>query len=387
MILTATSQTIKVITSATATIDVVVQYADITSTTLTPGSQETAITTAATTTVLTAPAASTQRKVISMSLWNRATTTATCTVIKDNTGTDFYLHKAVLGPGNGMSYTHDGGWERITPDGSESVSFLENPRVVVSGAPTYFTKTSTAQEAAGATYMFSKDAGFPGAWTAPVAGTGGASWSSANPGGLPLPPLVSGNLYLSGYSGTSTIAGYQSLIDIVWANSGLSPTSTSAQSITAAASAARDLDGTTNGRGIQAYLYITTSNTSNASPVSVTITYTNAAGTTGQTATASVYALCLVGTLIPFNLAAGSEGVRSVQSYINAATLGAGTLHLILARPLASIPIMTANIGGGTNYWDLKPLRIFNDPHIAVTQLTTSASATTVTGFAAFSEF
>lgn len=387
MILTATTQTIKVITSATATIDVVVQYADITSTTLTPGSQETGITTATTTTVLTAPAASTQRKVISMSLWNRASTTTTCTVIKDNTGPDYYLHKAVLGPGNGMSYSHDGGWERITPDGSESISVLENPRVVVSGAPTYFTKTGTTQEAVGATYMFSKDAGFPGAWTAPSPGVNGASWSSANAGGLPLPPLVSGNLYLSGHSGTSTIAGYQSLIDIVWANSSLVTTSTLAQPITPAASAARDLDGTTNGRGIQAYLYITTANSTNVGVVTVTITYTNAAGTAGQSATASVPITCLIGTLIPFNLAAGSEGVRSVQAYINSATLGATTIHLILARPLSSIPIMTANIGGGTNYWDLKPLRIFNDPHIAVIQLTTSTTAATVTGYAAFSEF
>ena len=61
-ILTSTDS-LEVVTSAACTLDVVTSYVDYTASAATPGSQNTAITTATTTTIISAPAASTQRQV------------------------------------------------------------------------------------------------------------------------------------------------------------------------------------------------------------------------------------------------------------------------------------------------------------------------------------
>ena len=73
IILAGTTETLEVISSTTAPTDVLVSYVDITATTFVAGSQQVAITSAATTTILTAPVASTQRQAKVMYITNKDT--------------------------------------------------------------------------------------------------------------------------------------------------------------------------------------------------------------------------------------------------------------------------------------------------------------------------
>ena len=84
MTLKATTETLKLITTAAVPLDYHINYADLT-TTATDGTSEGLITTATTTTILSAPAASTQRIVLYASFVNRhASSTQTfVTVLKD----------------------------------------------------------------------------------------------------------------------------------------------------------------------------------------------------------------------------------------------------------------------------------------------------------------
>ena len=72
--LTATTDTLELITSAVGAVDTIVSYNDINNTTslVTPGRQQTNITTAATTTILTAPAAGVTRQVKHVTISNKS---------------------------------------------------------------------------------------------------------------------------------------------------------------------------------------------------------------------------------------------------------------------------------------------------------------------------
>jgi hypothetical protein len=68
----------------------------------------------------------------------------------------------------------------------------------------------------------------------------------------------------------------------------------------------------------------------------VTCSYTNSAGTSGRTATLDTNLSNVPARrLLPFRLAAGDTGVRSVQS-VTIATAGVGTFNLVLLRRLAT---------------------------------------------------
>lgn len=111
----------------------------------------------------------------------------------------------------------------------------------------------------------------------------------------------------------------------------------------------------TTGEGLLPFLQIVTA--SGATAHNVAINYTNQAGTAGRTlpvtvaCTASAIATHITHSGVAVNnygpfmpLAAGDTGVRSVQSItISAASLG-GTAALVLARPLATIPITAAGV-------------------------------------------
>jgi len=81
MILTTTSDIVRVITSSAGTISVQADWADQTTTTFTPGRTNTTITTATTTTLVASPASSTQRQIKNMTIVNTdALVTNTITV-------------------------------------------------------------------------------------------------------------------------------------------------------------------------------------------------------------------------------------------------------------------------------------------------------------------
>lgn len=105
ILLTATTDSLEIITSAAVTTDVHISWMDVSGTTVTPGRTNTAITTATTTTVLAAPASSTQRNAKTINIRNKhASSSVTITVQFNQNATVFELHKVTLAAGEVLEY-------------------------------------------------------------------------------------------------------------------------------------------------------------------------------------------------------------------------------------------------------------------------------------------
>ena len=118
MTLKATTETLKLITTAAVPLDYHINYADLT-TTATDGTSEGLITTATTTTILSAPASSTQRIVLYASFVNRhGSSTQTFVIQKDISGTVYTLSPTfVLNYGEMVTFSKVGGWQKFNRDG------------------------------------------------------------------------------------------------------------------------------------------------------------------------------------------------------------------------------------------------------------------------------
>lgn len=111
---------------------------------------------------------------------------------------------------------------------------------------------------------------------------------------------------------------------------------------------ARDVAGATAGDGLQMFLENFSATATAA--VTVTPTYTNQAGTGSKTnAFTSSVTAAVAGTLANpsgkmwLALASGDTGVRSIQSYTLSASILAANMCFTLGRPLAVLPMITAN--------------------------------------------
>lgn len=120
LLLAATTDKIQVLTSAAVTVDVHSSFMDISNADppvvkgSTSGKQNTAITTATTTDVVAAPAASTIRNVKTLNVRNKsASSTVDVTVIYNQNATLFELHKATLSPGEALEYVEGVGWYEV----------------------------------------------------------------------------------------------------------------------------------------------------------------------------------------------------------------------------------------------------------------------------------
>lgn len=116
------------------------------------------------------------------------------------------------------------------------------------------------------------------------------------------------------------------------------------------------------GQGVQAY--ITPSTVMGAATPDITLKYTNSDGVAGKTTPATlpsgntaapvgsiVYSGTGAGKFGPFvPLAAGDKGIRSIQSITLSASYVSGVLNVVLARPIATIPIGTSGIVSTVNF-------------------------------------
>lgn len=133
-------------------------------------------------------------------------------------------------------------------------------------------------------------------------------------------------------------AGYLLLCDRLSHQGGLSGTDTSPQTTNLPTAA---FTRYTSGAGVFAFVEIHASIGTSAATASVS--YTNQAGTAGQTSPAFVIgsstAYNTIGRLIPIPLAVGDSGFRSVESLaLSASTGSAGAFGIVLAKPLLAIP-------------------------------------------------
>ena len=252
--------------------------------------------------------------------------------------------------------------------------------------PYYVRKASSASEAADLLHSTFYETGEPGAATAPSPGLNGAALTSYT-GQIPFTNPVSGNSYLykwepvlSDTGGTASTSVVSMLLDRLWHNSGIVATTTAEQPITSGAMPARDVNGSTNGEGLMAALEVSTTGTNGLS-TTITLNYTNSAGTAGRTATiASFPATAVAGAFIPFQLQAGDTGIRSIQGITLGTTLTSITMHIVVYRMLDFVVQSTdrGSTSGAETRRDMHDsgfVRLFNNTVPFIVLLMRSASA------------
>lgn len=209
--------------------------------------------------------------------------------------------------------------------------------------PVSFVKSPTPGLTAGRPQSLFYLAGMPGAATAPTPGLEGEALTSYG-GQLPFPAPVTGkNIHLARMQAQANIAGTLILADRLWHNSGLSLTTTTAQTINSVAWPARDANGLSDGEQVLIGLEITTA-TGSGTPT-LTMSYTNSDGTAGRTGTNIVATTnsSSVGAFYPIGLAPGDRGVRSIQTFTLSASWTSGAASLVAYREIARLELTAAN--------------------------------------------
>lgn len=142
------------------------------------------------------------------------------------------------------------------------------------------------------------------------------------------------------------------LLDLLWLSGYLSPTAATPITIGSPTLPARDIVASTNGVNCQLVAW-----GSGGSNSTVTITYTNSAGTTGRTAQAVVGNLQGGPTWFPLDT--GDEGVKSVQSVVSSSTLTTLLLAIVSRVAHYSIPAASnTTVLGGRETSDLHNLHV-----------------------------
>jgi hypothetical protein len=121
LLLTSTSDILRIVTGAAADVDVHASWVDLNGTTVTPGRTNTAaIVTATTTTVVASPAASTQRSVQHLNITNSHATVATQVTVQHFDGTTSEdLMGVTLLPGENLVLAENGNWTHHDVQGAE----------------------------------------------------------------------------------------------------------------------------------------------------------------------------------------------------------------------------------------------------------------------------
>lgn len=397
IILSTINDTLELITSSTANIDYYVAYVDITTTTFAPSSTQGAISSATTTTILSAPSASTQRQIKLITIVNKhATASNNITLQKDVSATNYQITGTyTLSAGDSLRCDVDGNIQIFDKNGRLKTN--DTDTIGYTGFPFEFHKIGTASEAIGNWYCFAKDSGFPGAYSLGAPGLNGwwvdasQTTNAANPAGAAqvgvnrLVAPASGSYYINNIGVGSSVAHLLYLIDIIWYNTGAVVTTTTAQAITvpAASKPARDMYGSTNGDGWQIGILVTTATTNAGVIANMTCSYTDSDGNAGNTATITAFpATAVIGTFVPFQLAAGDRGVRSVEGLTLGTSLVAGAVSLVMYRTIASVVNPVANVGGIMNKLTSDPtgIRIYNGSALNWIYRASATTATTMNG-------
>lgn len=377
--LSNTTHTLELTTTVAGSIHYQVGYTDITSSSVgTPTDSFGIITTATTTIIATAPAASTTRKIQYVNVFNNG---ASNTIIlkKDISGTEYNILQVTLQQGETLRVVND---KVEVLDVSGRLKTQNTGLSEITGDSRVIFKVGTAPEAAGQYYCFAKDNGAPGAWSPGTPGINGRNTNgttAADLGCITVGNPTSGAWYVRDFNIAASQPGMFILADVLWVNSGLVVTTTTAQTITQPTLPARDNLGTTNGYGIGAGLLVTTATTNAAVINNITLQYTNSDGVAGRTGTMSYPATAVIGTFVPFQLQAGDVGVRSIQSITLGTTLTAGAISLIAFNFLGTSPVTIANVGSIAFEKQLD-LRIQNGHCLLPFWLASNTIATNLTG-------
>lgn len=141
ILLTSTSDLLRVITSAAVTVDVHASYVDFVSpSTITPQRTNTAITTATTTTVVASPAASTYRTVKALLIRNtHATSQVDTTIVHTDGTTAVNIFKVTLLAGEVLYYDESNGFRKGKADVTTAYKVLGESLPSAATATTLYT--------------------------------------------------------------------------------------------------------------------------------------------------------------------------------------------------------------------------------------------------------
>ena len=159
----------------------------------------------------------------------------------------------------------------------------------------------------------------------------------------PIPAVSTGRLTMLGARiNTSTYgAGAMMVVDLLNVSGGLNATLTTAQTTNLPTAA---LTRHTSGEGVMAGIVVYTIIGTTAT--TVTISYTNSAGVSGRTSTATTIGGGFyreVGVLLPIPLQEGDTGIRSIESVtVTGSTGSAGNFGVCMFKPLAMISLESA---------------------------------------------
>ncbi len=143
MLLTSTSDKIRLVTSVAGDVRVQASYVDLSGSTVTPGRLNSSISTATTTDIVASPASSTQRKIKYVSIWNDSSSSANSVTVQHTDGTtvvDIYV--VSLPSQSGLTYVDGQGWtvignsrptniQTFSASGTWNKPTSFNPRVVM----------------------------------------------------------------------------------------------------------------------------------------------------------------------------------------------------------------------------------------------------------------
>lgn len=217
------------------------------------------------------------------------------------------------------------------------------------------------------------DPGQPGAGATPATGAGAAP-TDATAGAIPFDNPGSPNIsYLSKFSGWVAQQGIFVLYDRLVHTSGLSGTSTSAQTVNSTA-----LSRWTDGVGVECWIEVYT--VLGTTAATATVSYTNQAGTAGRTGTGSIPISMAAKRMIPIALQSGDSGVRSVETVtLSVSTGSVGDFGVTLLRRLESLSVQATNIGSHGDLFTVAMPQIADDACLTTMFLGTATSSSVQT--------
>lgn len=221
------------------------------------------------------------------------------------------------------------------------------------------------------------DAGAPGTGVAPSSSIAGDVPTSATLGAFPFTNPSSGitqigrllaGLNVNGSSAGCVLALYDRLLQ-TGNSSGISATSTSAQTINSTALTRPDANGNQAEAWYEVYVVM------GAGTPTVTLTYTNPAGTASRTGSSGALPTTMpVGRTGQFSMQSGDDGVKSVQTWQSSATFTSGTIGLVLRRLIAFVPLFGGHSVTQVDGLGLALPRVYDDACIETLIFATSAN-------------
>lgn len=245
--------------------------------------------------------------------------------------------------------------------------------------PVEILKVGGTMEAIGVLHSHFYSNGMPGPAVAPSPGVAGEALTTYA-GQLPFSNPVSGNSYLARFAVNSTLISGFYVADRLWHNSGLVMTTTAEQLVGSVAFPARDRVGSANGAGVMVGIEVSTASGNSGAVTTISMRYMNQDNVEKTATIPSFPATAAIGTFVPFLLAAGDTGVRSIAGITLGTSLVSGAIHLVAYRILTGTDVMVANVGNAVDALQAGFVRLYDNTVPFILQNPSAPTATTVRG-------